>query len=490
MADDEAGGVSFHDLSQGGASGRLIREKDWSQTSLGPRSAWGRSLANHVSMILELPGAAIIFWGPEQVQLYNDGYSVIMGPRHPRHLGSTFRECWPEAYDAIHPWMQRVLQKGETVSVNRTLVSLTRHGFAEEAYFTFSFTPLRDDAGKIAGVLQLVTEVTGAVLGERRTAVLHELASQTAHAKTMEDAATFTTRVLSRDPADLPFAVLYAVEPKDRRTLRRVGSTGLAEGAGPFPETLEVLGDKGDGFPELARAGRERRSTAIDDLAARMGPGSVASAELPTRALVSPLVAGEEDLLGVLLIGLSPRLQFDDRYRDFVGLVSAHISGLLMSTRTHQDEKRRLEAQAEVIRELSTPVLQLGEHLLVLPLIGLLDAERIRLATSAMLRAIRTHRAHTVILDVTGVPQVDTQVAGYLARGAEAARLMGADILVTGVSSETAETLVTLGVDLPDIRTFATLRDAVGFAQKGNGRGLIGSSGEPPNPGAGASRTA
>src|SRR5688572_7983509 len=173
-------GVTFHDLSAGGQVGALIREKDWSATSLGPLSSWPRSLNNHLSMIFELPTAAIIFWGPDQIQLYNEGYSVIMGPRHPQHLGSTFAECWPEAYDAIHPWMRRVLENGETVAVNRTLVPLTRFGFTEEAYFTFSFSPLRDDAGEIAGVLQLVTEVTDAVLGERRTAALHELSSQTA----------------------------------------------------------------------------------------------------------------------------------------------------------------------------------------------------------------------------------------------------------------------------------------------------------------------
>ena len=96
-------GVSFHDLSAGGQVGDLIRQKDWSATSLGALSSWPRSLKNHLSMIFELPTAAIIFWGPDQIQLYNDGYSVIMGPRHPKHLGSTFRECWPEAYDSIIP---------------------------------------------------------------------------------------------------------------------------------------------------------------------------------------------------------------------------------------------------------------------------------------------------------------------------------------------------------------------------------------------------
>src|SRR5690349_23690195 len=114
MSRGGAPGVSFHDFSAGGQVGGLIRDKDWSDTPLGPLQAWPRSLSNYLSMILELPTAAIIFWGPEQSQLYNDGYAVIMGPRHPQHLGSRFRDCWPEAYPTIDPWMQRVLSKGET----------------------------------------------------------------------------------------------------------------------------------------------------------------------------------------------------------------------------------------------------------------------------------------------------------------------------------------------------------------------------------------
>src|SRR5689334_15951262 len=107
MPDDRVVGVSFHEASGGGQTGRLIRERDWSATRLGPRDSWSRSLTNYLSMILELPTAAVLFWGPDQIQLYNDGYAVIMGPRHPQYLGATFRECWPEAYDAIAPWMRR-----------------------------------------------------------------------------------------------------------------------------------------------------------------------------------------------------------------------------------------------------------------------------------------------------------------------------------------------------------------------------------------------
>jgi PAS fold len=262
MARDESPGVSFSDLSAGGETGRLIRDKDWAATALGPRQSWPRSLRNHLSMIFELPTAAIIFWGPTQVQPYNDGYSVIMGPRHPQYLGATFRECWPEAFETIHPWMRRVLENGETVAVNRTLVPLARFGFTEEAYFTFSFSPLRDDEGRIAGILQIVTEVTDAVLLERRTAVLHRLSIQTARAVTTDDALRLAADVL-REQADLPFSIVYLAD-QDKRRLMLAASTGDHL----FPKQVELhagpaAGTGSSGFRAQSCRDRQSRGTSL-----------------------------------------------------------------------------------------------------------------------------------------------------------------------------------------------------------------------------------
>src|SRR6476469_1464191 len=114
------------------------RARDWSATLLGPRESWPLSLRGYVGMILEMPSPAILFWGERLVQLYNAGYAQIMGPRHPKYLGATYEECWPDTYPTIFPWMQRVL-RGESMEVRDTLFTLTRHGFLEEAYLTFSF---------------------------------------------------------------------------------------------------------------------------------------------------------------------------------------------------------------------------------------------------------------------------------------------------------------------------------------------------------------
>jgi anti-anti-sigma regulatory factor len=114
--------------------------------------------------------------------------------------------------------------------------------------------------------------------------------------------------------------------------------------------------------------------------------------------------------------------------------------------------------QQQAIRELSTPVLQVLERLLILPVVGVVDTLRARQLTEELLAAIRDRRARVVVMDVTGVPIVDSKVANHLVQSVEAARLMGATVIVTGISAEIAQTLVTIGADLRNIQTLGDLQ--------------------------------
>src|SRR5437667_1573883 len=131
-----------------------------------------------------------------------------------------------------------------------------------------------------------------------------------------------------------------------------------------------------------------------------------------------------------------------------------------------QERERVIREQQEAIRELSTPVLQVRERLLILPIIGVIDSQRARQVTEQLLRGIRANRAKVVVIDITGVPSVDATVANHLVQTVDASRLMGATVIVTGLSAEIAQTLVNIGVDLNKMKTVGDLQGGIEEAER------------------------
>jgi len=131
-----------------------------------------------------------------------------------------------------------------------------------------------------------------------------------------------------------------------------------------------------------------------------------------------------------------------------------------------QERERVIRQQQDAIRELSTPVLQVRERLLILPIIGVLDTQRARQLTEQLLSGIRAHRAKVVVVDITGVPDVDVSVANHLVQTVDASRLMGAGVIITGLSSEIAQTLVRIGVDLSKMNTVGDLQGGIEEAER------------------------
>jgi rsbT co-antagonist protein RsbR len=145
------------------------------------------------------------------------------------------------------------------------------------------------------------------------------------------------------------------------------------------------------------------------------------------------------------------------------------------------DERERvIRQQQDSIRELSTPVLPVRERLLILPIIGVLDRERARQLTEQLLNGIRTHRARVVVIDITGVPEVDETVANHLVQTVDASRLMGANVIITGLSPVIAQTLVTIGVDLSKMDTIGDLQGGLEEAERLLGYSIGGDGGTVP----------
>jgi len=144
-----------------------------------------------------------------------------------------------------------------------------------------------------------------------------------------------------------------------------------------------------------------------------------------------------------------------------------------------QERERVIREQQEAIRVLSTPVLQVRERLLILPIIGVIDPQRARQLTEQLLQGIRTNRAKVVVIDITGVPVMDATVANHLVQTVEAARLLGATVIITGLSPEIAQTLVTIGVDLGKMNTVGDLQGGIEEAERALGYRVVQLSDNP-----------
>jgi PAS domain S-box-containing protein len=153
-------------LSDGGAVGALMRAKDWSTSPLGPPQAWPQSLRSVVGLLVNSKFPMFVAWGPELGFLYNDAYAEILGGKHPAAIGSRFEDIWREIWPDIHPIVQTALAGQSTFHTNLPL-TMNRRGYDEMTWFTFSYSPMRDESGAVAGMYCAVNETTSEVLTRR-----------------------------------------------------------------------------------------------------------------------------------------------------------------------------------------------------------------------------------------------------------------------------------------------------------------------------------
>ena len=397
--------------------GALMRSIDWARTPLGPIERWPQSLRTSISICLSSRFPILVWWGLELVMLYNDAYRPMLGAtKHPRAMGRPGREVWPEVWPIIGPMLEGVLARGEATWSDDQLLLLDRNGFLEECYFTFSYSPIRDESGGVGGVFCAVTETTGRVLGERRLQTLRALAEPAIQGKTAEEACALALRALADNPHDLPFALLYLLDEEGREA-RLCDTVRLAGGTEASPATVRVDGeDDVWSFRRALATGQGQTVDTLEELFGRLPAGPWAD-DWTKCALVLPLArAGAQELpAGFLVAGVSPRLVFDGDYRGFLGLAAGHIATAIADARAYEEERRRAEALAELDRaktaffsnvshELRTPLtLLLGplEDALARP-DGLPAADRERLEV-AHRNALRLLKLVNTLLDFSRI---------------------------------------------------------------------------------------
>ncbi len=398
-------------LAGGGALGRLIRDHDWSQTPLGRLDSWPQSLKTSVNLILNARHPMWVGWGRDATFLYNDAYIQVLSlAKHPSALGMPTAEVWPEIWDICGPLVDKVFQKGEASFLDDVRFLMNRGDFIEETYYSFSYSPILDESGAVAGLFCPSTEVTPKVINARRLGTLSELSANALVQKTTDAACASVAVTLAKNPDDIPFFVFYLIDDKNSSArLERV--CGLPEGIDPLaPRDIDLaIANPQRCLWPLAEVVKNGRSQVVSVSQIEGLPLGVAQQRL-SQAIVLPVASrGEGGTVGVLVAGVNPARRLDAEYRTFYDLVAGQIASAIQNVRAAEEERKRLAALAEIDRaktaffsnvshEFRTPLtLMLGpvEDLLAKSHVGLSPAAKTQLELvsrngSRLLRLVNT----------------------------------------------------------------------------------------------------
>jgi len=332
-------------LAGGGEMGALIRAMDWSATPLGPLSDWPQSLRTTVSLCLSSTFPILVCWGEHDIQIYNDAYRPICGDLHPASMGAPFKKVWASALPVVGEAFDRA-HHGEGAYIRDQRMFLDRLGYLEEAFMTFSFSPIRDESGAVGGVFHPITETTAQVLAARRTHGLRQLSEALAAVRSAADIGRQLEahhRVLAHD---LPFVLFYQQDPAGQLQLR--GRAGIEEEGAPAPAAAAP----DDAVWPFARAAASRSIQRVDGLAVRLaGVRCGTYDEPPDTAMVLPvLVPGRQEPYGYLVAGVSIRRALDPDYLAFYELLGAAVGAAAGNVTAYEQEQRRIEEMAKIDR--------------------------------------------------------------------------------------------------------------------------------------------
>lgn len=326
-------------LAGGGEMAELMLKFEWSSTPMGPIRKWPQSLKTAVNLMLNSQHPMWIGWGEEMTFLYNDAYvSVLSLAKHPWALGRRTCEVWRELWEVIGPLAEGVFREGKATFVNDMRLFMNRGDFLEETYYSFSYSPIQDEMGEVAGLFCPSAETSEKVLNARRLKTLSDLGAEIQAERDMGATCSQLARTLSKNLDCIPFSLLYLNE-RERNDFTLVESVGLPggtrelEGRWPLQEVVDSLQSRIIELPRVASL-----------------PLGLANQPL-REAVVLPLVApGQSRPIGALVAGVNPTRRLDADYRTFYELVAAQISLALGNAQSFQRAKRQAEELTEIDR--------------------------------------------------------------------------------------------------------------------------------------------
>ncbi|MER5386095.1 SpoIIE family protein phosphatase [Streptomyces sp. NPDC002688] len=438
-----------------GAFGELLSGIEWAATPLGPPESWPGPLVDTLRLMLTSEHGMALYWGAEFATLYNLGSSPIVGAKHPWALGKPYKDVFPEVW--AHPVSSHfhyVTDTRKSLLIPDEPLIMERHGFPEQCYFDSSFQPVLLDDGTVGGVLQIITETTGRVLGERRLRLLSETGARTAGLPTPGGVARVVAEVLGSYPEEIPFFDLYLASESGR--LRPAASAGLR----PAPEA--VLPSAANGSEVVAQLAQVVADGAPATLPAAALTGGntagqhAAASRLPVEEVLALPLDCAGQVGGVLVVGINPCFPPAGTYRDFLEVLAAAVAGALTAALAHDEQRRRAEALAELDRAKTTFFANVS-HELRTPLTLLLGPlqqvladedrperrEQLELAERGALRLLK---------QVNTLLEVARADAGQIRPALEPVDLAGATAELAGVFRSAFEAAgLTLEVDCPPL---------------------------------------
>ena len=282
---------------------------------------------------------------------------MTLGPKHPRALGRSAREVWSEIWTDIGSARNRSCETGRATWDEGLLLFLERQGFPEESYHTFSYSPVPDDNGGVGGMLCVVTEDTRA--HDRRTAIENAARTGDEYDQTVQsadEACRTAARTLVDNPHDVPFALIYLLDPDAR--MARLAVRRDCRRARPACRRrsiyrTRILPPRAGPCGPVLESGQTQVVTELERRFGRITCGIWP--ESPQQAIILPLATpGQLRLAGFVIVGISPRLLFNDGYKGFVDLVAAQIATAIGNAQAYEEERKRVEALAELDRAKTT----------------------------------------------------------------------------------------------------------------------------------------
>lgn len=336
-------------LSSDGELGEMIRNYDWALTPLGAIESWSQSLKTTVNLMLNSTNPIWIGWGPQNTFLYNDAYIEVLGiDKHGWALGKPAAVVWEEIWDFCGPLSDRVYNESKSSSVSDSELFMKRGDFLEETFFSFTYSPVFDESGKVGGLFCSNFETTDKILSARRGKTLSELAAKSLIERTIDSACASVAETLAKNPADIPFAIIYLLD-KDGSKAEIIERVGLGDDTEfIFPQLVDINNpDSVAANPVMTEVVTQVRpvvTTMKTPHVLRIG----LAGQPVTDTIGIPLTLSGNKPIGVIIFGVNPTRRLDKDYSTFFEMAAGQVSTAIQNATAIENERRRLEELAEI----------------------------------------------------------------------------------------------------------------------------------------------